>query len=463
MNPVRATRPRQTGVRQVPTILQMEAVECGAASLAMVMAYHGRWVPLETLREACGVSRDGTKASNMLRAARMHGMVPALMRAFIDEVVVAREESWLNPLLISVGLAAMLRGVATWLQGMALARLNFRLAVLPGGQFLWHMLRLPLRFHAQRHAGEVVARIKACDRVAQLLSGDLARTALNVMTIAFFGLTLLAYDGPLALVVFGFGLLSLMVIGWGSRRQREASAEGLAERGRLGSATVSLLSGIETIKAGALERETFARWAGRQARVLDASRRLGLLSLPATVLPSLLTALASAAVLGLGSWRAMRGDLTVGDIVAVQTLTAGFLAPVGQIVALGGVVRAARADLARLNDALAIPALPMPDPVPEAPLQGAIELDAVSFGYSPLDPPLLESISIRVRPGTRVALVGASGSGKSTLARLIGGLLEPRSGHVRLDGRPLAEIGPMTRARGLGYVDQDIRRCRPYR
>ena len=298
---------------RTPTVLQMEAVECGAAALAIVLAHFGRWVPLEELRIACGVSRDGSKASNVVKAARQYGLeakghkkepqglrtirppmilhwnfnhfvvlegfrkgrvhlndpasgprtvteeeldqaftgvvltfqpgpgferrgepprlIPALRRrlagsraalafvllaglalvlpglvipvfskVFVDSVLLENRRDWLPPLLLAMAAAALLSGALTWLQQTYLLRLETRMAVGASSRFLWHVLRLPTEFFSQRFSGDISSRVGINDRVAQLLSRDLATNALGALMIVFFAVILLRYDPVLTLL-----------------------------------------------------------------------------------------------------------------------------------------------------------------------------------------------------------------------------------------------------------------------
>ncbi|MFE0011078.1 ATP-binding cassette domain-containing protein, partial [Streptomyces erythrochromogenes] len=127
---------------------------------------------------------------------------------------------------------------------------------------------------------------------------------------------------------------------------------------------------------------------------------------------------------------------------------------------VAGRIQEFAADVARLGDVENFPV----DPVyarrePAAStrrLKGHVELDGITFGYSPLDPPLLQDFSLAVGPGQQVALVGGSGSGKSTVSRLISGLHTPWAGAVRIDGMRLEDIPRGALAASVSFVDQDV-------
>jgi ABC-type bacteriocin/lantibiotic exporter with double-glycine peptidase domain len=179
------------------------------------------------------------------------------------------------------------------------------------------------------------------------------------------------------------------------------------------------------------------------------------------MVPTLFSGLTVAAILGIGGLRVIEGSLTLGSLVAFQSLMASFSGPVTELVNYVGNFQTIRGALERLEDVYNYPpdksgkAVVAADRFPPK-LTGRVELDNVQFGYSILEPPLLADLSITVQPGSRVALVGASGSGKSTLAKLICGLYRPWAGEIRIDGSTLPEIPSQIFANSVAYVDQDV-------
>ena len=561
----------------VPTVLQMEAVECGAASLAMILAKHGLWVPLEELRVACGVSRDGSKASNVLKAARTYGLTakgfrkepqqlrelpmptivhwnfnhflvlegfqkgevflndpargparisedefdqsftgvvmtfektpefvpggdrrgifgalasrlsgsragllyvilaglalvvpgivaPTFSRVFVDDVLVKGMQGWLRPLLLLMGAAALLQGSLAWLQQHYLLRLETRMALKTSGHFLWHVLHLPIGFFNQRFAGEISNRVAINDRVAKLLSGELATNVLNCLLIAFYAALMVQYDLVLTVVGVVTAFVNMAALKYMSRKREDLSARLLQDRGKLMGVAMGGLQMIETLKATGSESDFFARWSGYQARMVNAAQQMGLASQLLAAVPPLLLSVNTALILGVGGMRVMDGHLTMGMLMAFQALMLAFIQPINRLVGLGGTLQEVRGDMNRLDDVLraevdacADGGAPAADePGTPAKLAGYLELRDVSFGYSPLDPPLISGFSLELKPGARVALVGGSGSGKSTVARLVTGLYEPWEGEILFDGKRRSEIPRALLTGSLAIVDQDI-------
>jgi NHLM bacteriocin system ABC transporter peptidase/ATP-binding protein len=566
-------RPRRV---RTPTVLQMEAVECGAAALAIVLATFNRWVPLEQLRVACGVSRDGSKASNVVKAARTFGLeakgykkepaalrdlappmilhwnfnhfvvlegwkrgrvylndpasgprtvseeeldqaftgvvmvfrpgpgfqpgggapsllaalrrrlagmraalafalltglalvvpglaVPAYSKVFVDEVLLAGHHDWMLPLVGLMVVTALASAALIWLQQAYLLRMETKMALAGSSRFLWHVLRLPLEFFNQRFAGDISSRVAINDQVAGLLSRDLASGALGALVVIFYAILMLRYDVPLT--VLGLVIVSLNVVAlrYVSRQRVDGNRRLLQDRGKLLSTAIGGLQMIETLKAMGSESDLFARWAGHQAKVVNARQGLERYTQVLGAVPPALAALNTAAILGVGGLRVANGGLSLGGLVAFQVLMAGLTTPVERLVNLGGQLQTAEGDMRRLDDVLRYPEVAggdaQPEPLPAGQpvrLAGHLELRNVSFGYSRLDPPLIEGFHLDLKPGARVALVGGSGSGKSTIAKLVLGLYEPWEGQILFDGRPRREVPRRVLANSLAYVDQSI-------
>lgn len=561
---------------KVPTVIQMEGVECGAASLAMILAYHGRIAPLEELRVECGVSRDGSKASNILKAARKYGLeakgfkyeieqlfpltypcilfwnanhflvlegfkggkvylndpaqgprvvtmeefdacfsgvvltfekgadfqpggekpsmfhalrrrlvgsepalvfallcglflvipglvIPTFSRVFVDEYLSSGRDSIIRPLLLGMGITAVLNMALTALQQHSLLRLETKLALKTSAGFFQHVLRLPVNYFAQRFAGEIGSRVAINDKVASMVGGKLATTVIDCVMVVFYGALMFFYDVFLTVVVIALALANIAAIKLVQRVRIDASRRLQSDKGKLIGTAMYGLRMIETLKATGSEPEFFSRWSGYQAKSLRAQQQVQLLSEMIAVVPQLVTTLISAAVLLIGGLRVMDGVLTVGMLVAYQTLSGNFAKPLASLVNFGGSLQELEADMNRLDDVLRYPEDrtyrqegPAEARDRRLKLQGKVELRNVTFGYSPLEKPLIEDFNLTIQPGQRVALVGASGSGKSTIAKVVSGLYEPWKGEILFDDQPRAQVPRRLLTNSLGMVDQDI-------
>lgn len=569
---------------KVPTVLQMDGMECGAASLTMILRHYGKYVLLEEVRAECGVCRDGSKASNILKAARKYGLeakgyrkepeklgemqlpliihwnfnhfmvlegfgkdkaffndpasgrrsvtldefnqlftgitlsftpasgfkkdgkksslaaalikrltglkaallyvvliglalvipgliLPVFSRVFIDDVLLRGKASWALPLLLGMGITAVVRGVLTGLQKYYLLRMETKIALTSSSKFLWHILKLPAQFFSQRSPGDITSRMQSNDKVAKFLSDKLTTAALNLMMIIFYFLLMLRYNIILALVGLVIALVNILYLKMVSVQRKDRNNKLLKDRGLLISTGMNGIQIIETLKATGAESDFFAKWSGYQAKMLNSEQELGVSTQYLAALPTFLTGINNTVVLTVGSFFIMQGQMTIGMLVAFQSLMTSFMTPVTEIVGLGAELQEIEGEMNRLEDVMQYPVedeegeegssenikSSASSDMEAYKLEGFVELKEITYGYSPLDPPLIDNFSLQLRPGSRVALVGGSGSGKSTVAKILAGIYRPWSGQVLLDGQPRSEWPRTVITGSLSMVDQDIR------
>ncbi|HUN52290.1 MAG TPA: NHLP family bacteriocin export ABC transporter peptidase/permease/ATPase subunit [Candidatus Sulfotelmatobacter sp.] len=559
--------------RRTPTVLQHEATECGAACLAMVLAHYGRWVSLEEMRHAAGVSRDGTKASNILRAAALYGLVargasyqmadlrnavtpaiifwnfdhfvvlegrrgdrffindpalgprsvtaaefdqaftgivltfepgpefapggrapsvvegikqrlrrfyspiaaivlagflllvpglviPGLQRAFTDFYLVAGLHDWLWWLLGGMAGAAVLRMLLVWLQQYGLSRFSVRLGLISNGRLLWHILHMPMNFFNQRNSGELANRAALGDRLSSLMSGSLVIACVNLLAITVYGAVMLSYDLLLTLLAVAFAALEIALLVLMTRHLSNSHRRMLQEEAKLQSLLYQGFASIESFRASGTEDVFFRRWAGAHAKMVSAEQAMNRWRRLLNNLVNMLTTVTAVAIVLIGGVRVMEGTITVGMLVAFQTLIANFNSPVASFVGLGAQLQDTRGYIDRLDDVLRqkIDPLFAPDRfvAPLTHLRGRLQIEHVTFSYSGVTQPFFRDLNLTVPPGARIALVGQSGSGKSTLGRLIVGLALPQSGRILFDGVPIESIDNHQLRTSVAYVEQAV-------
>ena len=569
-------RPVTRGVAKVPVILQLEALECGAACLAMVMAYYGKWVPLEQARIDCGVSRDGSKAKNIYKAAlhygfdvkaysmspeslKSEGTFPCIIhwnmnhfvvlngfkgkyvyindpargtvkitweefdkaftgvvlipvpsesfepggkkkstiefarkrlvgtgaavvfvmlttaigylfgiansvtsRIFMDRLLTGINPDWLYPFVSVMILLALIQLVVAWAQAIYSLRINGKMAVIGNTSYMWKVLRMPMEFFSQRLAGDIQNRSEMNASIAGTLVNTFAPLMLNTVMMVFYLVLMVRQNLMLTLI----GITTLIINAFLSKiisdKRINVTRVQMRDAGKLAATSVAGIDMIETIKASGAENGFFQKWAGYQASVNAQNVKSAKVNQLFGMIPAFLGTVANYAVLILGVWYTMQGSLSLGAVLMFQGFLSAFMSPAMQLVGAGQTIQEMRTQMERVEDVMEYPEDPgvsyvVPDgDSPLNKLGGRVELRDVTFGYSRLEAPLIEGFSLDMKPGSRVALVGASGCGKSTISKLISGLYQPWSGEILFDGKPRMAHPRDVITGSIAVVDQDI-------
>ena len=279
-------------------------------------------------------------------------LAPAFSKIFIDQILIDGMTDWLRPLLLAMIITLIIQSSLSYLQQNSLRRLEVKLAIKSSSEFFKHVLSLPVNFFQQRFAGEIANRVGLNDRIAELLSGDLATNTVGFILVFFYSLVMLMYDWVLALVGIAIALINLIVLQFIARKRKDVNVRLLQDQGKLVGSTMAGLQIIESLKASGTEGQFFAQWSGYLTKFLNGMQRLGVTNQFLAVLPTTLEAFNTAIILGIGSYRVMLGYMSIGDLAAIQVLMANFIRPINQFVQLGSSLQEIDGNLKRLDDVL---------------------------------------------------------------------------------------------------------------
>ena len=568
--------PVKAGVAKVPVIMQMEALECGAACLAMILAYYQKWIPLEQVRLDCGVSRDGSNMKNVFLAGQHYGLDahgyrmepeglkengtfpciihwefnhfvvldgfkngkavlndpargvvqipmeqfdesftglvltfepgegfvpsgkrrstlefarkrltgaapavvfvvltsmitylfgvinPVLSRIFFDRLLTGKAPSWVYPfLMVMVGLAVF-QLIVQWAQIVYNLKINGKMAIEGNAGYMWKILRLPMDFFSQRMTGDIMQRQGTNASIASTLVQTVAPLALNTIMMIFYLVVMLRYSVLLTLVGVASLAINLFVARYLAEKRVNLTRVQMRDMGKLASATMAGISLTETIRAAGAEAGFFRRWSGYQASVNTQQVKFDTLSARVGLIPGFISAASGYVVLFLGVILAMNNQFTMGMIVTFQGLLTAFMGPAMTLVDAGQTIQEMRTEMERVEDVMNYPDDPAltngadSGETTFAKLKGEVELKHVTFGYSRLGEPTVTDFSMHLKPGSRVAIVGASGCGKSTVSKLITRLYQPWAGEILFDGRLANTIPRSVFTGSVAMVDQEI-------
>ncbi|HEX5059234.1 MAG TPA: peptidase domain-containing ABC transporter [Kofleriaceae bacterium] len=554
--------------RAVPFVQQLEWTDCGAASLCMVMAYHGRETKLAEVREAMGIGRDGVSAKAILDTAEKYGLagrgikvdisqikllrpatilhwefnhfvvfdrvvkdgvrivdpatgprdvplaqfakaftgvaieltstprftkkkaekgrlkryvdellsekglfsrviivslalrlvalaLPLITGMIIDQVVMRSDYKLLYVCLASIGAMVVFDLIAEIVRAHLLLHLRIALDTRMTLGFLDHMISLPFSFFQRRSTGDLMMRVDSNGTVREIVTSKSLSAIIDGLFVLLYAIVIFYVSPTLGFITIGMSLLEALVFLCARPTFQRLLAADLDKQAKAHSYMVQMLGGMETLKCAGAERLGLEKWSNLYTDELNVKMRRARAQAYTDGLRGAVAALGPMLILTIGASAVMSGKLSLGEMLAMNSLATSLFGPLSALVASALELQLVKGHMDRIDDVLQSTVEQDRDKV-QLPgrLHGHVTVKNLSFKYGEQAPLVVQDVSLDIPPGAAVALVGPSGSGKSTLLNLLSGLYKPTTGDIAYDQRPLHDMDLRGVRQQIGVVPQ---------
>ena len=349
----------------------------------------------------------------------------------------------------------------SYYQNFLFFRLEQKLALTTTHKLLSHLFRLPMSFFDQRMAGDLAGRTDNNDSVCTFVIGDLVKNTLNIILSSLYFLLLLSYSPLLSFIGLSTVIINFIIVKVSANYIAQSIMKVQQDMGHMYGVMVAGVSMITTLKASGVEDSFASKVLGHYAKSITRKQAHGKLMQIINAIPEMNVQVSNVLVLMIGGLMVMQGEMTIGMLMAFQTLLSMFMEPSNELINFTQKIQQAKADMNRVDDILKYEqdGIYKRDEKTELgthKLSGAMKLDGISFGYSLLEAPLIKDFSFDLECGKSIAFVGASGSGKSTVAKIISGLYLPWTGEIKVDDVLMDEVPPEIKLSSIATVSQEI-------
>lgn len=383
---------------------------------------------------------------------------PLLIQVIIDKVITQRSLDTLQVLGIALVVVTLLEGILESLRTFVFTETTNRLDTRLGAEVIDHLLRLPLTYFDKRPVGELGSRIAELEKIRTFLTGQALTTILDAAFSVIYIIVMALYSWMLTIVALAVVPIQVALTVLGAPLFRRQYRDAAQENAKTQSHLVEVLTGIQTVKAQNVEMVSRWKWQDLYSSYISKTFEKTITGTALSQTSQVLQKLSQLIVLWVGATLVLKGELTLGQLIAFRILSGYVTQPLLRLGSIWQNIQELRVSFERLADVIDTPEESNEadkQKIPLPPIDGRVVFEDVTFRFNPGSPPVLHSVNLSIPAATFVGVVGQSGSGKSTLMKLLARLYSPESGRILIDDYDIDKVELYSLRRQIGIVPQD--------